>query len=587
MASPINIITLAMAKKYTQDTASDLGSLKGAPCTVKSIVTSGKNHVVTLEWTSSSGTTQEQSFTLKDGEDGDDAYEVAVSQGYVGTKEEWLESLVGASAYEIAVSLGYEGTEEEWIASLKGEPGTNGKGVSSVVKVSTVGNVDTYKMTFTDNTFITYTVTNSTSKTKLSEFENDEEFVKKTTDALINYYTKSQLYTKNEIAELLRNIGAGLQVKVVSSLPISDISPTTIYLIASYQGQGYTQYMYISGVWALLGTTEIDLSEYATRAYVTEKIADFLTSDDLISALADYTPTASLAPVALSNDYRDLDNLPTVPEPYELPVASTTVLGGVKAGDNVTIDQYGVLSAGNTTYELPPATSEELGGVIVGDNLTVSEYGVLSADEYTAGTNVQISNDKEISATDTTYTAGTNVQISNENVISATDTTYTAGTNVQISNENEISATDTTYSAGTNVTINAQNEISAMDTTYSVTSPLAMDANNDISATFDNAPTQNSGNFISSGEVYKIKDEVDNINKYYTKSLTIQSAGSDSFIVTNFTGTIFDVKQTSEASNHEWYAFKGVDRTNDGKQVITFDRTIPANVTLTVTLYLI
>jgi hypothetical protein len=111
MASPINIITLAMAKKYTQDTASDLGSLKGAPCTVKSIVTSGKNHVVTLEWTSSSGTSQEQSFTLKDGEDGDDAYEVAVSQGYVGTKEEWLDSLVGASAYEIAVSLGYEGTE--------------------------------------------------------------------------------------------------------------------------------------------------------------------------------------------------------------------------------------------------------------------------------------------------------------------------------------------------------------------------------------------------------------------------------------------------------------------------------------------
>ena len=220
MASPINLITLAMAKKYTQDTASDLGSLKGAPCTVKSIVTSGKNHVVTLEWTSSSGTTQEHSFTLKDGEDGDDAYEVAVSQGYVGTKEEWLDSLVGASAYEIAVSLGYEGTEEEWIASLKGEPGTNGKGVSSVVKVSTVGNVDTYKMTFTDNTFITYTVTNSTSKTKLSEFENDEEFVKKTTDALINYYTKSQLYTKNEIAELLRNIGAGLQVKVVSSLPV-------------------------------------------------------------------------------------------------------------------------------------------------------------------------------------------------------------------------------------------------------------------------------------------------------------------------------------------------------------------------------
>lgn len=40
----------------------------------------------------------------------------------------------------------------------------------------------------------------------------------------------------------------------------------------------------------------------------------------------------------------------------------------------------------------------------------------------------------------TTYTAGTNVQISNQNVISATDTTYTAGTGISISN-NVISAT--------------------------------------------------------------------------------------------------------------------------------------------------
>ena len=47
------------------------------------------------------------------------------------------------------------------------------------------------------------------------------------------------------------------------------------------------------------------------------------------------------------------------------------------------------------------------------------------------------------------YTAGTNVSISEQNVISATDTTYTAGTNVSISDQNVISATDTTYSAFT------------------------------------------------------------------------------------------------------------------------------------------
>ena len=53
------------------------------------------------------------------------------------------------------------------------------------------------------------------------------------------------------------------------------------------------------------------------------------------------------------------------------------------------------------------------------------------------------------------YTAGANIQISEENVISATDTTYTAGTNVQISENNVISATDTTYSPFTGATSQA------------------------------------------------------------------------------------------------------------------------------------
>ena len=76
------------------------------------------------------------------GADGASAYEVAVSNGFVGTEEEWLASLVGpagpagadgtngtngtngvngadgASAYEIAVNNGFIGTEEEWLASL-------------------------------------------------------------------------------------------------------------------------------------------------------------------------------------------------------------------------------------------------------------------------------------------------------------------------------------------------------------------------------------------------------------------------------------------------------------------------------------
>lgn len=62
---------------------------------------------------------------------------------------------------------------------------------------------------------------------------------------------------------------------------------------------------------------------------------------------------------------------------YTLPIATNTVLGGVKVGNNLTIDGDGVLSAGNN-YVLPPANATSLGGIIVGDNLTITANGVLS-----------------------------------------------------------------------------------------------------------------------------------------------------------------------------------------------------------------
>lgn len=50
------------------------------------------------------------------------AYEIALVNGFVGTKAQWLASLRGLdgkSAYEIAVANGYTGTEEEWISKLQ------------------------------------------------------------------------------------------------------------------------------------------------------------------------------------------------------------------------------------------------------------------------------------------------------------------------------------------------------------------------------------------------------------------------------------------------------------------------------------
>jgi len=65
---------------------------------------------------------------------------------------------------------------------------------------------------------------------------------------------------------------------------------------------------------------------------------------------------------------------------YVLPVASASTLGGVKVGNNLSIDASGVLSAtgGGGGYVLPPATASTLGGVKIGDNVTVDANGEIS-----------------------------------------------------------------------------------------------------------------------------------------------------------------------------------------------------------------
>lgn len=71
---------------------------------------------------------------------------------------------------------------------------------------------------------------------------------------------------------------------------------------------------------------------------------------------------------------------------YTLPAATTTSLGGIKVGANLTITEDGVLSAtasGGSGYVLPVATASTLGGVKQGTNVTIAADGTLSATDTT------------------------------------------------------------------------------------------------------------------------------------------------------------------------------------------------------------
>lgn len=91
-------------------------------------------------------------------------------------------------------------------------------------------------------------------------------------------------------------------IEVVQTLPVSDISTTTIYLVPAQdpeQGNYYEEYIYVNNAWELVGTTAVDLSGYYTSAQV----------DTLLAAKAN---TSSLATVATSGAYSDLSGKPTI-----------------------------------------------------------------------------------------------------------------------------------------------------------------------------------------------------------------------------------------------------------------------------------
>lgn len=66
-------------------------------------------------------------------------------------------------------------------------------------------------------------------------------------------------------------------------------------------------------------------------------------------------------------------NIDTSTRNYHLPIASETTLGGIKVGNNLTIENDGTLNAESTEYNLPVASSSTLGGVKIGSGLSISD----------------------------------------------------------------------------------------------------------------------------------------------------------------------------------------------------------------------
>ena len=116
----------------------------------------------------------------------------------------------------------------------------------------------------------------------VSDLDDADQYVLKA--ALKDYYKKNETYSKEEVNNLVDTIPK-FAIEVVTTLPTTQISTSTIYLIKTSEtetGNLYTEYIYVNGNWEILGIQKLDLTNYYTKQEV----------DGLISGLRTETQEA-------------------------------------------------------------------------------------------------------------------------------------------------------------------------------------------------------------------------------------------------------------------------------------------------------
>ena len=129
------------------------------------------------------------------------------------------------------------------------------------------------------------------------------QFVTKSVNDLVNYYTKSQTYTRDEVAALIGAIQQ-FHYEIVATLPASGES-NVLYLLgpAGTGADKYEEYIYANSTWTKIGDTSISLEGYVTTQMLNTALADYLSINDVVQAQElsiDSTPTANSANLVTS-----------------------------------------------------------------------------------------------------------------------------------------------------------------------------------------------------------------------------------------------------------------------------------------------
>lgn len=132
-----------------------------------------------------------------------------------------------------------------------------------------------------NKTYEGYTLGNVVEKDVAADIESGNTNIP-TSDLVYQKVEEILQSAKDYTDSAIGNV-AHFGIKVVTSLPTTDIKTNTIYLVPNGESTGQnvkTEYMYIDDQWEIIGSTDVDLSDYPTISQMNTAIADAINQAD-------------------------------------------------------------------------------------------------------------------------------------------------------------------------------------------------------------------------------------------------------------------------------------------------------------------
>lgn len=238
-------------------------------------------------------------------------------------------------------------------------------------------------------------------------------------------------------------------------------------------------------------------------------------------------------------------NIDTATRTYHLPIASETTLGGIKVGNNLTIESDGTLNAEQTEYELPTASNSTLGGVKVGSHLSISD-SVLSVavDSSLSASSTNPVQNSVVNTAVSNLTSG--LQTANGN-ISTLQTNLGTLSNTVSGHTTSISNISDTVSANTNAIETNTNNISNNTSAISDLSSAIDGLDSRLDTAEDAITDLNTATGEVSSDVMNLKLAIDEtisytyllpVSSWSSGELTLHRRGNIAFLFANLAGSV-------------------------------------------------